>query len=67
MAETKQRIARCGLCTATVYIKVRRNMKPVLAPITYEQELRDKLLDITGEEYVALSGGFCPGCGQRKV
>lgn len=66
MAETKQRIVRCSLCTAAVYIKVKRSMRPVLAPLTYEQELRDKLLDMTGEEYVELSGGFCPGCGRRK-
>lgn len=59
-------VARCSLCKAPIYIKVKRNMRPILAPLTYEQELRDKLLDMTGEEYAELSGGFCPGCGKRR-
>lgn len=64
--ETKPVVTRCSLCKTPIYIKVKRYMKPVLAPLTREQELRDRLVDMTGEDYAELSGGFCPGCGGRK-
>lgn len=42
----------CNYCQTPIYIKTIQYCKSLLAPLTPEQELRDKLLDMTGEVYV---------------
>lgn len=53
----------CQYCKAHIYIKEIQYMKPVLAPLTEVDELRQRLLDLTGEVYVELPKRFCPMCG----
>lgn len=57
--------AGCSYCNTDIYIKVEVFTKPILAPLTYEQELREKLVEMTGETYVHLQKNFCPMCGKR--
>lgn len=53
----------CNMCNTKFYIKTKQYLRPVLAPATREQELRDKLLELTGEVYVLVPHKFCPVCG----
>lgn len=54
----------CPFCEKPIYIKVKRYMKPILAPASLAGELRDKLSDITGEEYMQIDAKYCPICGR---
>lgn len=56
----------CNFCNAEIYIKSIRYAKPLLAPLTREEELRQKLQDLTGEVYLQLPNKFCPMCGKEK-
>lgn len=56
----------CNMCKTKIYIKTVQCMKPLLAPLTPEQELRDKLLDMTGEVYLPVPVKYCPFCGEPK-
>lgn len=56
---------KCGFCDVDIFIKVKVNTKPILAPLTHEQELIDELIDITGEKFVCLQKKFCPVCGRE--
>lgn len=56
----------CNMCNATLYIKTKQMLRPVLAPLTPEQELRDRLLDMTGEAYLPVTVKYCPFCGEKK-
>lgn len=53
----------CNYCQTPIYIKTIQYCKSLLAPLTPEQELRDKLLDMTGEVYVNIPKKYCPYCG----
>lgn len=55
----------CEFCKTELYIKTIQYTKPILKPLTYEQELRDKLLDLTGEVYVKIENTYCPFCGEK--
>ena len=55
----------CNMCKEKYYIKTKQYLKPVLAPVTYVQELSDKLIDLTGEVYVFVPHKFCPFCGDE--
>lgn len=65
MGTESTRHGECSYCNAEVYIKVKRYLMPVLAPLTREQELRDELVNITGETYAVLHTRFCPMCGKK--
>lgn len=56
----------CNMCNETLYIKTKQLLRPVLAPLTHEQELRDRLLDMTGEVYLPVTVNYCPFCGEKK-
>lgn len=59
-------MSKCPFCDETIYVKVIQYAAPVLAPLTPEQALRDKLTDMTGEVYARVSSNFCPMCGRMK-
>lgn len=55
----------CNYCNAPIYIKTVQYTKPLLAPLTEAQALRDRLIDLTGEVYVEIPKRFCPVCGEK--
>ena len=63
----------CPYCQTTFFIKVIQCARPLLAPLTPEQELRDKLEDLTGESYIPIHNNysdefhksFCGCCGAK--
>lgn len=55
----------CKLCNVPVYIKAVKYARPLLAPTTEAEALRQKLEDITGEVYVAVPKNYCPICGKK--
>ena len=54
----------CNFCNVPIYHK-KQFTRPLLAPATREQKLRDALLDLTGEVYLKLPHRFCPMCGEK--
>ena len=56
----------CNFCNDELYIKTVQYIKPLLAPLTRAEELRQQLQDLTGEVYVRLPNKFCPICGEKK-
>lgn len=56
----------CNMCNATLYIKTKQFARPVLAPLTPAQKLRDRLSDMTGEVYLPVCVNYCPFCGEPK-
>lgn len=52
-------------CSTEIYIKTKRYTKSNLAPFTREEELRQKLLEMIGEEFVKVDAKFCPFCGKK--
>lgn len=57
---------KCSHCDRKYYIKVKRYLRPLLAPVTHAQELEQELENITGESYMQVKINYCPICG-RKV
>lgn len=55
----------CNFCKKPIYVKVIQWAAPVLAPMTRAEELRQELLNLTGETYVQLQNNYCPICGER--
>lgn len=55
----------CNFCNQTVYMKTVQNIKPALAPMTRVEELRQELLNLTGEVYIPLPNEYCPMCGEK--
>ena len=55
----------CRFCGTKLYFKTTQCARPVLAPLTEVQALKDKLLDLTGEVYVEINAVFCPMCGRK--
>lgn len=53
----------CRYCKEPIYIKVTKHVKSMLAPLTVEGELRQRLEDLTGEQYSEVEKRFCPMCG----
>ena len=64
LQEREERSKGCEFCGAKLYLKNTQYARPLLAPLTEVQALRDKLLDLTGEVYVEIDAGFCPMCGR---
>ena len=65
LQEREERSKGCEFCGAKLYFKTTQYARPLLAPLTEVQALRDKLLDLTGEVYVEIDAGFCPMCGRN--
>ena len=55
----------CNYCNEPIYIKTVQYARSLLAPLTEEQALRDRLLELTGEVYMKVPKMFCPFCGER--
>lgn len=55
----------CSFCGTPVYVKTIQYSRPVCAPLTEVEELRHRLLDLTGEVYLFLPAVYCPMCGER--
>lgn len=55
----------CKYCNKYFYIKTTRFLAPLTAPLTREQELRDELVNLTGEVYLPIPISFCPICGEK--
>ena len=53
----------CRYCKEPIYIKVTKYAKSMLAPLTVEGELRQRLEDLTAEQYSKVEKRFCPVCG----
>lgn len=64
LQEREERSKGCEFCGAKLYFKTTQYARPLLAPLTEVQALRDKLLDLTGEVYVEINADFCPMCGR---
>lgn len=52
-------------CDIEIYIKTKQCARTLMKPLTIEAELRDKILDLTGEVYLSLPHKFCPICGKK--
>ena len=55
----------CVFCNTELFFKVNSGLKPVLAPLTHQEELEQELENITGETYVKLNAKYCPMCGKE--
>lgn len=55
----------CNFCKAKLYFKTTQHTKPLLAPLTRAEELRQELLDLTGEVYIQLNNEYCAMCGEK--
>lgn len=44
----------CNFCKSDLYIKTVQYTKPLLAPLTRAEELRQELSDLTGEVYLQI-------------
>ena len=55
----------CKYCNQEFYIKTTQVITPLTDPLTGEQELRDELVNLTGEIYLPISISFCPICGEK--
>lgn len=52
-------------CSTKIYIKTMRYTRPNLAPLTIAEEVRQSLIDLTGEEFVQIDAKYCPFCGKK--
>lgn len=57
----------CAACRTKLYVKTIQYLRPAAAPLTPEQELRDRLSDLTGEVYVTVNKRFCHVCGKPII
>ena len=55
----------CNFCKADLYIKTVQHTKLLLAPLTRDEELRQELLDLTGEVYLQIQNEYCAMCGEK--
>lgn len=54
----------CKLCQEALFVKRIQYLRPATAPLTQEQEIMDKLAELTGTVYCKLEHRFCPMCGR---
>lgn len=57
----------CNFCKSDLYIKTVQYTKPLLAPLTKSEELRQELFDLTGEVYLQIQNEYCAMCGEKIV
>lgn len=55
----------CEYCNAIYYIGVKQLTRPVLAPLTHTEELRQELINLTGINYLRIKANYCPICGKK--
>lgn len=63
--DKKKELKPCPFCDAHVYIKIKQYARPIISPVTRIQELRDELINLTGETYAEIPKKFCPVCGKK--
>ena len=57
--------SKCAFCDRDIFIQVEQYLAPASASLTYEQALRDELVNITGKAYKLLPKRYCPVCGAK--
>ena len=57
----------CNFCKADLYVKTIQYSKPLLAPMTRTDELRQQLMDLTGEVYLQIPNEYCAMCGEKII
>jgi len=55
----------CEYCNAIYYVEVEQLMKPILAPLTHAEEIRQELINITGMNHLRIKANYCPMCGRE--
>lgn len=55
----------CGSCNAIYYVEVEQLMKPMLAPLTHTEEIRQELINKTGINHLRIKANYCPMCGKK--
>lgn len=55
----------CEYCNAIYYVEVQQLAKPLLAPLTHVEEIRQELINITGINYLRIKANYCPMCGRK--
>ena len=55
----------CEYCNAIYYVEVHQFVKPILAPLTHTEELRQELINITGINHIRIKANYCPMCGKK--
>jgi len=58
-------VGGCKFCDTKVFAKVRRYMRPILAPLTPEEAISQELTEKTGWEFIQIDNRFCPMCGKE--
>ena len=57
----------CNFCKSDLYIKTVQYTRPLLAPLTKAEELRQELSDLTGEVYLQIPNEYCAMCGEKII
>lgn len=59
----------CSFCKngTKLYVKAVQHTMPLLAPLTRAEELRQELINITGEVYLPVHIIYCPMCGESRA
>ena len=52
----------CEYCNAIYYVEVQQLAKPLLAPLTHTEEIRQELINITGINHLRIKANYCPMC-----
>ena len=52
----------CEYCNAIYYVEVQQLAKPLLAPLTHTEKIRQELINITGINYLRIKANYCPMC-----
>ena len=55
----------CNYCKTQYYIRTVQYSAPLLAPMTKQEEIRQQLLNLTGEVYARIANLYCPMCGAK--
>lgn len=56
---------KCNYCDADIYLKVKQYSRPILAPLTPEDEIMQNLTEKTGWKYIQIAKKYCPMCGKE--
>lgn len=58
-------MSSCEYCNAKYFVQIKKYTKPLLAPLTETEELNNKLIDLTGIDYMQIPVNYCPMCGRK--
>ena len=58
-------MSRCEYCNAKYFVQIKKYTKPLLVPLTEAEELNNKLIDLTGIDYIQIPVNYCPMCGRK--